>query len=309
LRTGHECPECLVRFINSVASRITDSEEAALRLQQLATTVMAEKLFASDGPSVTTELSTAMWRKAVAPVNPDPFAEEKRASNELALALRPAMDALLEAQPSLEAQLATAIRLALLGNYIDLHASFHTGAAATPEFIHGLLEAHLDDPLGVDNLDEAVQALQAAPRVLYLFDNAGEIAFDAALIDLLVSLGKQVVGVVKLPFANNATLEDARQVGLSPRLPVVSTENNTDGLPQDWSRSTNVHFARLFREPGWLKVMKGMSLYESSTEPAFDQYGPYLHLLKLKCERILRDVEQRTGHPARLLDSVVWLRK
>jgi len=310
VKVAHECIPCLLSFIDNVADRLFEEEDspARLRLLRQAAAVLAETLGPDAAPCVSTELSTSLWRRAVLPLDTDPFAAEKRLSNDLALRLLPQLQRLLDSTAPLRKRLALAVKIALVGNYIDLHAVFHTGAEASEDFILGLLD-HLEEPLGVDDLEPALDALLSADRILYLFDNAGEIVFDTLLIDLLLDLDKQVVGVVKSPFANNATLDDARQVGLVPKIPVVSTDNDTDGLPQSFPAECNVHFVRLFKEPGWLKIMKGMSLYESSTEPTFDPYGPYLHLLKLKCTRILRDVAARTGRSPQLLDSVVWLRK
>ena len=72
-------------------------------------------------------------------------------------------------------------------------------------------------------------AVKNSRKILYLCDNAGEIVFDRFLIEILRDMGKEVTAVVKgSPVINDATLDDARMVGLHECATVI--DNGNDGI-------------------------------------------------------------------------------
>lgn len=119
------------------------------------------------------------------------------------------------------------IQMAILGNYIDF-------SALQGEVSFEKLDKMLDDALQMD-LDRQVYAqfctqLKTAQKLLYITDNAGEIAFDRIFAEMLHRAYPQVQITFCVrggPAQNDATRADAAAVGIS--FPVIDNGNNVPG--------------------------------------------------------------------------------
>lgn len=223
------------------------------------------------------ELSMAAYR-AVRDLtgSPDPYARQKREHNEAALALLPALRERVAAAPD---RLAAAVHAAVAGNVIDLGIGMSFDLDA-------LAERALSVPLGRDDTPVLARALERAGTVLYLADNAGEIAFDGLLIE---EIGPERVTLVVRggPIINDATLEDARAVGLTEMCRVITTGCDWVGVPR----------ARVGRE--FLDALERADLVISKGQGNFetldDWDGPCVFLLLAKCPCIASELGVRTG--------------
>jgi len=141
----------------------------------------------------------------------DPFLSAKRMSNQIGLKLAKEFAYPYLAQSSEQKErIFRAVKVAIAGNVVDYAVEPDLGDK-TGEKIReafGLEFSWLD-------FENFYQALEKAQKILYLCDNAGEIAFDRILIEELVNFGKKVKVAVKAgPALNDALLEDALEVGL-----------------------------------------------------------------------------------------------
>ena len=70
---------------------------------------------------------------------------------------------------------------------------------------------------------ETPPTLQKAERILYIGDNAGEIVFDQLLID---QMPKEIVTYVvkSAPILNDATMEDAIQIGMDKLAKIIELD-------------------------------------------------------------------------------------
>lgn len=115
--------------------------------------------------------------------------------------------------------LARAVQYAMAGNYIDF--------GAMEEISHEAVVAQLaqaaDMPLLEEEYRRLRQDLTAARRLVYLTDNCGEVVTDklllATILEQYPAIQAQFV-VRGAPVLNDATMEDARQVGLEQVAPV-----------------------------------------------------------------------------------------
>ncbi len=136
----------------------------------------------------------------------DPFAERKRHYNELAMRLYPHLKEMVEGADD---PLRAAFRVAIAGNVIDL-------GIYTEIDVEAELQRALSMEMPYEEYEELKNALERSEEVLYLLDNSGEIVFDRVLIELLQARGNTVTAAVKAgPIINDATMEDAVQVGLT----------------------------------------------------------------------------------------------
>ncbi|MFP4143634.1 MAG: damage-control phosphatase ARMT1 family protein [Phycisphaeraceae bacterium] len=197
----------------------------------------------------------------------DPYADVKRRFNEHALMLLPHLrEAVMHAADPFEA----AAKLAIAGNQIDFGAhSGLTEADATDILSHAVEQTILGDAAALR------EAAQRARRIVYLLDNAGEIVLDRMLLEQLPV--ERVTAVVRgRPVLNDATLADAREVGLTDLVRVI--DNGSDA-PATLVEDCSPAFRGAF-DAADLIIAKGQGNYESLAHRA-DR--PISFLLIPKC--------------------------
>lgn len=206
MKAVSHCSLCLLKLAHTAAQAVEAPEPQRLAAVKAALEVLARDEFSRIPPAIAGDVLEAVNR--VLGVS-DPFAEIKAEHDERALELvEKWAPAYLGKAATPEDRLLSAMRAALAGNGLDLAT---IPEQAQPE----RFEKWLEVPWAVNHFEEFNSDLADAKTVLYLCDNAGEVAFDKVLIQELLDRGKQVVISVKGgPALNDATMEDARRVGL-----------------------------------------------------------------------------------------------
>lgn len=116
--------------------------------------------------------------------------------------------------------------------------------------------------------------LNEAQRILYLADNAGEIAFDRLLIEQ-IGPARVTVAVRGGPVINDATITDARAVGLHEIVEIIENGSDAPGtLLDDCSQEFKWRFAEAD-----LILAKGQGNFEALS----DEPHNIFFLLKAKC--------------------------
>lgn len=207
----------------------------------------------------------------------DPFAGVKRLANEQAL---DRLGALRERIRGARDPLEEALRVAVAGNLIDF------GVSDSFDLEEALARAER----ATDHFDYEGfrQALSAARRVLYVGDNAGEIAWDRLAVEELQRAGVEVVFAVRSgPALNDATLEDARFVGLDRLCRVIGTGA---ALPGITLATASEEFRREFQDAD-LVLAKGMGNFEGLV----GESGKVFFLLVAKCLPVARELGVPVG--------------
>ncbi len=180
----------------------------------------------------------------------DPYLAAKTRFNRLALA------ALTELRKTVRAAcdpLRTAARLAVAANAIDMGVSSNLTEADVLSALRGLPK---EEPHG--DWSKFLAAAAQAKDILYLADNAGEIAVDRLAIEVL-GPGRITLAVRGGPVLNDATMQDARQVGLHEIVPVIDNGSDAPGtLLDDCSPAFLQRFDRAD-----LIISKGQGNFES----------------------------------------------
>lgn len=117
--------------------------------------------------------------------------------------------------------LAMAVRVAAAGNVIDFGAKDH----ATMD-IEGELSRVTSQTFERLDIEAFRERLASADVLLYICDNAGEIVFDALLMEVLLATrpGLSIQAAFRgAPILNDATVEDALSVGIDAYADVVSS--------------------------------------------------------------------------------------
>lgn len=197
----------------------------------------------------------------------DPYLEVKQKFNQLGLELYPELKEMVRDSTD---PLLTAAKLAIAGNVIDFGAGYEVIE------LEKTIERVLEEPLAKDDYSGFKEAVAKSKDILYLADNAGEIAFDRILIEELISEGKKVTLVVKAaPIINDVTLEDAKFVGLDRIVPVVLSPALI-GTPLD---KCGPDLRHLFYESD-LIISKGQGNFET----LFGREAPIFFLFQTKCQ-------------------------
>ncbi len=218
----------------------------------------------------------------------DPYKADKVKCNNAALKLLPFARRLVKESGEGFARFKTACIISIAGNVIETDVKDH-------DFdLESLNREFFDRQLAIDDTDLIYRLAKRAQTILYLADNAGEIAFDTILVEELKNLGAKVTVVVKGgPALNDALMEDAIEVGMveiSDR--VIDTGSDTVGFILD-EISDNLKEALTTHD---IIVAKGMANYETLTE--FHHKTPIIHLLIAKCQTIAESLNIDRGQMA-----------
>jgi uncharacterized protein with ATP-grasp and redox domains len=171
--------------------------------------------------TLSVEIIEDIWGKIVKEVHtPDPFASEKADQNQKVMDLYPYLEKMVNAAAE---PLYMAVKLSILGNSMDLMVADKSVA------VENSISEKVKMPLSKNNYSQFKQQLKASKRLLIFGDNAGEIVFDKLLIETIKKLHHpEITYVVRsMPTLNDATLEEAKSVGLDKVAAVI--ENGIDG--------------------------------------------------------------------------------
>ncbi len=180
----------------------------------------------------------------------DPYREAKRRFNRLALEALPALRARVRAaaEPLREAALC-----AVAANAIDVGVAAALGEADVLEALRGAAASPLHGDWA-----RFREAAAGAGDILYLADNAGEIVVDRLVVEEL-GPARVTVAVRGAPVLNDATLEDAREVGLAELVEVIDNGSDAPGtILADCSQAFRQRFER-----AELIVAKGQGNFET----------------------------------------------
>lgn len=125
-----------------------------------------------------------------------------------------------------------ALQYSMTGNYIDFGAVEKVTEAQFEEL---LLKAK-DIVLESKEYTALRQDLSTAKNIVFLHDNCGEIVFDHCLIKTIKKLYPDLIitSVVRgFPVLNDATIEDAKQIGLTESVSVVENGSSIAGTCLD----------------------------------------------------------------------------
>lgn len=179
-----------------------------------------------------------------------------------------------------------AIHLAAAGNIIDFGALRHHQIDVASE-----VESLEKTPFDRYEIDALLHQLSHAKTLLYLADNVGELTLDRLLIETLLSEYPQLQITVALrdrPILNDATLQDAQDIGLPQIVHCISSGSIYPGTVYE---ETSEEFQKLFRESD-LILSKGQGNFET----LFEHNNPNLFfLLRIKCPRMERLSHSKQG--------------
>lgn len=266
------CFECQMKKKLALARSLGTDEQATAFAERL----MQELLNAPKGMNSTRfgAFAEDLLREYY-DVGPDRLKEEKDFSNRFAMAR---VDAVREKVAATEDPLYAALQYATMANYIDFSAL--QGRVNFDE-LDGLL-----DGAAALNLDKATyrrfcRELEAGKKLLYLTDNAGEIAFDQVMAEQLQKRFPhlEITFCVRgKPAFNDALREDAEFVGIT--FPVIDNGTNVGGTPIEEVSGE----CKEALDSADVILSKGMGNVESMHGCGYNVYYAFL----IKCDRLVQ---------------------
>ncbi len=224
-RIDPQCVDCILeKFMNKAPNGVGNNTELAYKLGVL-------KIIAEQGESLTapeivasvTEYKNKLFGET------DDFADVKFKFNELMLQKESAMQTAIEKSTD---PFKTAVKFAQLGNYIDFGAMNSVSEQKLDELLQSVEDIELDE-IEYQNL---CNELKTAKTMVLCTDNCGEIVADKLLVNQIkeqfpnVNITVIVRGSAVL---NDATLDDAKQVGLCDVARVIGNGTSIAGTVVD----------------------------------------------------------------------------
>jgi hypothetical protein len=225
------------------------------------------------------EVIQRIWERVVhITKDEDPLREIKAGQNRTALGLYGAARDRVEKSPD---PFLAALEWAVAGNSMDALVALQDDRWAG---------AFQGDPDGDWVLtDEGAEGLrkrlQEATRIVYLLDNCGEIVFDRLFLEVLREMYEREVSVVvrSRPVLNDATIAEARSVGLPAVAPVI--ENGIPGpFPGTRLHLVSADLRRLLMDADLIVAKGGGNLDSLTEEPELK--GRISFLFQGKCHPV-----------------------
>ncbi len=176
-------------------------------------------------------------------------------------------------------RLREAIRYVCAGNYID----FGTQEVVSDSILDQIIAKAGEEKVDEKELACLKEDLEKGKRLVYLTDNCGEIVMDKLLIELIKDIYPHLEIMVVLrgqPVINDATLEDAAQIGLDQ---VVPCQGNGFPVPGTDLAFCNEETKDLLDQADVI-ISKGQGNFEGLYG---GPYRPY-YLFLCKCELFVR---------------------
>ncbi len=264
-----ECISCYIRQAFEAAQMATDDKK--LQEEILRASLIAASKFNTDKIGLLTHARIQKAIKKIARVD-DPYKEAKEKINSICLDMS---DEIRKVIANSRDHFETSLRIALAGNIID----FGQGTNFSKNIIKHTIDTSLHQNLDKNKVETLRENINKAGKILYIGDNTGEIVFDKIFIEQLPK--DKITFVVRGgPAMNDSTMEDAKAVGMTDIVKVITTglDMAASILPLCSKKFLNEY------KKSDLIIAKGQGNYEALS----DEEKNIFFLLKIKCPVIAK---------------------
>lgn len=211
------------------------------------------------------------------------FTEIKKEFNQLMLNMEVSIeDKIRKSNDPLE----KALLYARIGNYIDFAALSNVDQST----VITLLDEKSSEDLDEKEYKNFLHDLSSAKKLVYLTDNCGEVVLDKMAVKILKEQypNLDITVIVRgYPVVNDATMEDAEEIGLTDLVNVIGNGSNVGGT---WIPGINSESRELLYNAD-LIIAKGQGNFETLNDCGLNIY----YLFLCKC-----DLFQRRFHAENL---------
>lgn len=275
MRTDLECLPCFFGQITRTLQHAGVNGDRGRSIARRAGEIVANASL----DEVPARTSTLIHRLLRSESGLDPYREVKTTYNRIAREMLPELTRIAFDLPD---RLEGGVRAAIAGNVIDFGIYDHV------DLQRSIAESfHLE--LARGTFEAFRHVVENAGRILYLCDNAGEVAFDRVLLRILQERGKSVIVAVKgAPVINDAMLADAAEAGMTEYTELI--DNGSDGIGT-LLESCSERFLEAYRSADMI-ISKGQANFETLEQTR----DPRLFFLfKVKCPVVARALDRKNG--------------
>lgn len=274
MKISYECGACFLRQAREAMDLATDDDDLKIEINGEIFKFLAKTFKKGTNSNKTGSYIHNLIKEKTN--CHDPYINEKRLGNEIALKYLPLAQNILDENDTLENR----VKIAIVGNILDF------GAFELSEDIEKLIKDSLDKDLAVKDIESFENALKKYDNVLYLVDNTGEIVFDKLLLSKIQEYDLDITIAVKSqPILNDACMEDAISTGLNEFGEIVEIGAGTVGYVDS---EISDEFREIFNAHEFV-ISKGMGNYEGLTEIDLSKKEVFF-LLCAKCGTIAKDI-------------------
>lgn len=274
MKISYECGPCFLRQAREAMDLSTDDDDLKMEIMNDIFKYLSETFKKGTNSNKT---GSYMHNLIKQKTNcHDPYVNEKKLANEIALKYLPIAQNILDEEDSLENR----VKIAIVGNILDF------GAFTLDDDIEFFIKDSLKKDLAVKDIENFEDSLNRHDKVLYLVDNTGEIVFDKILLSKIKEYDVDVTIAVKsFPILNDACMDDAINAGLDKFGKIVEIGAGTVGYVDS---EISDEFREIFNQHEFI-ISKGMGNYEGLTEIDLSNKDIYF-LLCAKCGTISKDI-------------------
>lgn len=208
---------------------------------------------------------------------PDPWGPEKKTSTDLALRLMARLPEIPGWDP---ASFESRLRLAVAGNILDFSVYADLDIAAAMETV----STAFTKPIDTAAVAKLKAEMDAAKRILWIFDNCGEAVFDRLLMEPY--RGKVTLAVRGRPAFNDMTRAELVPSGYVDGFAAGGVVSNDDGVPGVVDATCGRGFREAFASAD-LIVAKGQANFETMSDR---KDRPIAFLFLAKCPVVIREI-------------------
>ncbi|MDR3063492.1 MAG: ARMT1-like domain-containing protein [Methanobrevibacter sp.] len=275
MKVYYECGACLLRQSKEAMNLASDDANLKLEITEEIFKYLSNSF--KQGAS-SNKLGTDIHRIIKEKTNnPDPYKNEKKLGNKIAIELEEKFKKILKKDDSLE----NYVKISIIGNILDF------GALGINTDLKKLINSSANKKLRINHVNNLKKSLAKSKSLLYLADNTGEIIYDKLLIKKLIEDYnlKITFAVKEKPILNDACVENAKLIGLDKITNLTTTGTDSIGIVYDY---LSKDFKEIFEKEN-LIISKGMGNYEGLTELNSLNKDVFC-LLSAKCSAIAKDL-------------------
>jgi len=286
MRTQLKCASCIVDDLCGALQLISLEEKTKKETLKESFQFLAREFSTEKIPSYfITEVHRILKRISGIEI---PFKERRDKCNQLGIEM--AEKIALEAEGMEEFdKFSFLVNWTIASNHLDFR-TVGTGYGFQMAEIIEELRACLSEGLKIDRRVEIFRIAKSSPKILYIHDNVGEIAFDKLLIKELIRYGASVTSALRGgPITSDATIKDGETVGLQEAASkIILAGSDTLGI------SLHEMSDQLKRELqiADLIIAKGQANYYALTEYKPKVSGEIVCLFRTKCEIVSNDLRE-----------------